>query len=73
MTMKEEMLKVQSEGKVYIPPYKLNGMMQTASKIVKLLTTENGNAILLSYDDMKIIMKMVDKVLEEHSQPSCKE
>lgn len=67
MTLKEEMKKAQDEGKIFIPPYKMNEMMKVSSKIVKLLT-ENANAVTFGYNDMKIIMKIVNNSLEEHIQ-----
>ena len=68
MTLKEEMKKAQDEGKIFIPPYKLNEMMKLAGKIVKLLT-DNAHPVGFSYDDMAVIMRIVNNTLEERIQP----
>ena len=72
MTLREEMKKVQEEGKIFIPPYKLNEMMKVAGKIVKILT-DNAHPVGFSYDDMRIIMKIVDHTIDEHTQPQDQE
>ena len=72
MTLKEEMKKVQEEGKIFIHPYKLNEMMKLAGKIIKLLT-DNACPVGFSYDDIKIIMRIINNVLEEHIQPKAQD
>lgn len=69
MTLREEIKKAQDEGKIFIPPYKLNEMTKIAGKIVKLLT-DNAHPVGISYDDMRIILKIVNHTLDEHIQPS---
>lgn len=67
MTLKEEMEEALEAGKTFIPPYKLNEMMKVAGKIIKTLT-ENASSVTFGYEDMKVIMKIVDSTLEEHLQ-----
>lgn len=42
-------------------------MMKVAGKIVKILT-DNAHPVGFSYDDMRIIMKIVDHTIDEHTQ-----
>lgn len=42
-------------------------MMKVSGKIVKILT-ENTTAVTLCYDDMKVVMRIVDNVLSQGIQ-----
>lgn len=67
MNMKDEIKQAEENGYKYIPPYKLAEMMKVSNKIVKLLT-ENTTAVTLCYDDMKVVMKIVDSALSQGIQ-----
>ena len=67
MNMKDEIKQAEENGYKYIPPYKLAEMMKVSNKIVKLLT-ENTTAVTLCYDDMKVVMKIVDSALSKGIQ-----
>ena len=67
MNMKDEIKQAEENGFQYIPPYKLAEMMKVSGKIVKILT-ENPPAVKLSYDDMKVVMRIVDNVLSQGIQ-----
>lgn len=67
MTLREEMDKATEQGVELIAPYKLNEMSKVANKIVNLLLS-NGNAVTFGYSDMRIIMRIVEKTLDESIQ-----
>ncbi len=67
MNMKDEIKQAEENGFQYIPPYKLAEMMKVSGKIVKILT-ENTTSVALCYDDMKVVMKIVDNVLSQGIQ-----
>ena len=67
MTVKEEMEYAEKLGCKYIPPYKLAKMSELSNKIVKLLT-DNVSAVSLCYDDMKIVLKIAESVIEKGVQ-----
>lgn len=67
MTLREEMSRAAEQGLELIPPYKLNEMNKIAGKIVDLLT-RNASAVTFGYTDMRIIMRIVDKTLDESIQ-----
>jgi len=67
MTLKEEIDKAAEQGVELIPPYKLNEMSKVASKISSLLLS-NATAVTFGYGDMRIILRMVEKTLEESIQ-----
>ena len=69
MTLREEMEKASEQGLELIPPYKLNEMSKVASKIVNLLLS-NASAVTFGYSDMRIIMRIVEKTLDENIQSS---
>ena len=69
MTLREEMEKAAEQGLELIPPYKLNEMSKVASKIVNLLLS-NASAVTFGYSDMRIIMRIVEKTLDENIQSS---
>ena len=72
MTLREEMDKAVEQGVELIPPFKLNEMSKVASKIVNLLLS-NASAVTFGYSDMRIIMRIVDKTLEESIQKNVEE
>lgn len=72
MTLREEMERAAQQGLELIPPYKFNEMSKIAGKIVDLLT-RNASAVTFGYTDMRIIMRIVDKTLEESIQQAVKE
>lgn len=45
----------------YIPPYKLSCMMQTVSKVLKVITSEN--VVSTSYEDIVLILKIANHLL----------
>ena len=63
------MEKAAEQGLELIPPYKLNEMSKVASKIVNLLLS-NASAVTFGYSDMRIIMRIVEKTLDENIQSS---
>lgn len=63
------MEKAAEQGMELIPPYKLNEMSKVASKIVNLLLS-NASAVTFGYSDMRIIMRIVEKTLDENIQSS---
>lgn len=63
------MEKAAEQGLEMIPPYKLNEMSKVASKIVNLLLS-NASAVTFGYSDMRIIMRIVEKTLDENIQSS---
>ena len=67
MTLREEMDKATEQGVELIAPYKLNEMSKVANKIVNLLLS-NGSAVTFGYSDMRIIMRIVEKTLDESIQ-----
>lgn len=67
MTVKEEMEYAEKLGCKYITPYKLAKMSELSNKIVKLLT-DNVSAVSLCYDDMKIVLKIAESVIEKGVQ-----
>lgn len=67
MSLKEEIQNAELCGKTFILPHKLNEMQKTASKIADILL-RGSTAVSYGYEDMKIIMKIVDSTLEEHLQ-----
>ena len=67
MNMKDEIKQAEENGFQYIPPYKLAEMMKVSGKIVKILT-ENTTAVTLCYDDMTVVMRIVDNVLSQGIQ-----
>lgn len=67
MTLREEMDKATEQGLELIAPFKLNEMSKVASKIVNLLLS-NASAVTFGYSDMRIIMRIVEKTLEESIQ-----
>ena len=66
-TNEYEIKQAEENGFQYIPPYKLAEMMKVSGKIVKILT-ENTTAVTLCYDDMKVVMRIVDNVLSQGIQ-----
>lgn len=69
MTLREEMDKATEQGLELIAPFKLNEMSKVANKIVNLLLS-NASAVTFGYSDMRIIMRIVEKTLEESVQKS---
>ena len=67
MTLRQEMDKATEQGVELIAPYKLNEMSKVANKIVNLLLS-NGGAVTFGYSDMRIIMRIVEKTLDESIQ-----
>ena len=67
MSLKEEIDRASEQGLELIAPFKLNEMSKVASKIVNLLLS-NASAVTFGYTDMRIIMRIVDKTLEESVQ-----
>lgn len=67
MTLREEMEKAAEQGVELIAPYKLNEMSKVANKIVNLLLS-NASAVTFGYSDMRIIMRIVEKTLDENIQ-----
>lgn len=67
MTLREEMEKAAEQGVELIAPYKLNEMSKVANKIVNLLLS-NASAVTFGYSDMRIIMRIVEKTLDESIQ-----
>ena len=67
MTLREEMDKATEQGVELIAPYKLNEMSKVANKIVNLLLS-NASAVTFGYSDMRIIMRIVEKTLDESIQ-----
>ena len=59
--------KATEQGVELIAPYKLNEMSKVANKIVNLLLS-NGGAVTFGYSDMRIIMRIVEKTLDESIQ-----
>lgn len=45
----------------YIPPYKLSCMMQTVSKVLKVITSEN--VVSTSYEDIGLVLEIVHHLL----------
>ena len=67
MTLREEIEKAAEQGVEFITPYKLNEMSKVANKIVNLLLS-NASAVTFGYSDMRIIMRIVEKTLDESIQ-----
>ena len=67
MTLREEMEKAAERGLELIAPFKLNEMSKVANKIVNLLLS-NASAVTFGYSDMRIIMRIVEKTLDESIQ-----
>ena len=67
MTLREEMDKATEQGVELIAPFKLNEMSKVANKIVNLLLS-NASAVTFGYSDMRIIMRIVEKTLDESIQ-----
>lgn len=67
MTLREEMEKATEQGLELIAPFKLNEMSKVANKIVNLLLS-NASAVTFGYSDMRIIMRIVEKTLDESIQ-----
>ena len=72
MTLREEMDKATEQGLELIAPFKLNEMSKVANKIVNLLLS-NASAVTFGYSDMRIIMRIVEKTLEESVQKPSEE
>lgn len=72
MSLKEEIQNAEMCGKTFILPHKLNEMQKTASKVVDLLL-RGSTSVSYGYEDMKVIMKIVDSTLEEHLQDGMHE
>lgn len=69
MTLKEEIQSAELQGRMFILPHKLNEMQKTASRIADILL-RGSTAVTYGYDDMRVILKMVDNILSEHLQDS---
>ena len=67
MTLREEMEKAAERGLELIAPFKLNEMSKVANKIVNLLLS-NASVVTFGYSDMRIIMRIVEKTLDESIQ-----
>ena len=72
MTLREEMDRAAEQGFELIAPYKFNEMSKVAGKIVDLLT-RNASAVTFGYSDMRIIMRIVEKTLDESLQKNDSE
>lgn len=64
MTIKEEAEIASKNGYAYIPPYKLGRISELSYKIVKLLT-DNGNAVTLCYEDMKLVLQLAGHIIDK--------
>lgn len=67
MTLKEEMEKAAEQGVELIQPFKFNEMNKIANRILNLLLS-NSSAWTYGYSDMRIILRIVSKSLDESLQ-----
>ncbi len=67
MSLKDEMQNAKLCGKTFIKPHVFNEMQKTASKIADILL-RGSTAVTYGYDDMKVILKIVYGMLDEHLQ-----
>ena len=67
MNMKDEMKSAEEKGCTYLPPYKLAEINKTAGKVVKLLT-DNAGTVALCYEDMRTVLRIVSRVIDEGIQ-----
>ena len=67
MSLKDEIQSAELCGKKFILPHNLNEMQKTASKIADILL-RGSTAVTYGYNDMMVIMKIVESMLAEHLQ-----